>query len=47
MGNDGSHTMYIDTVNEEYAVSSTSTERYKYTDETIEELFARVRGVCK
>lgn len=44
MGNDGSHTMYIDTVNEEYAVSSTSTERYKYTDETIKELFARVRG---
>lgn len=43
MGNDGTHTMYIDTVNEEYAVSSTSTERYKYTDETIEELFARVR----
>ena len=32
MGDDGKFTMYIDTVNCEYAVSSTSTNRYKYTD---------------
>jgi hypothetical protein len=36
--------MYVDTVKQEYAVSSVSTERYSYTDETIEEMFAKVRG---
>ena len=43
MGDDGQFTMYVDTVNQEYAVSSISTERYSYTDETIEEMFAKVR----
>jgi hypothetical protein len=44
MGDDGQFTMYVDTVKQEYAVSSVSTERYSYTDETIEEMFAKVRG---
>lgn len=43
MGDDGQFTMYVDTVKQEYAVSSISTERYSYTDETIEEMFAKVR----
>jgi hypothetical protein len=43
MGDDGQFTMYVDTVKQEYAVSSVSTERYSYTDETIEEMFAKVR----
>ena len=44
MGDDGQFTMYVDTVKQEYAVSSVSTKRYSYTDETIEEMFANVRG---
>ena len=43
MGNDGQFTMYVDTVNKEYAVSSTSTTRYKYINETIEEMFKIIR----
>ena len=43
MGDDGQYTMYIDTVNHEYAVSSTSTIRYPYTDETITEMFNAIR----
>ena len=43
MGDDGKFTMYIDTVNCEYAVSSISTNRYKYTDESIETMFNTVR----
>lgn len=43
MGDDGQFTMYVDTVKQEYAVSSVSTERYSYTNETIEEMFAKIR----
>jgi hypothetical protein len=43
MGDDGQFTMYIDTVNKEFAVSSTSKKRYPYTDETVEEMFAIIR----
>lgn len=43
MGDDGKFTMYVDTVNCEYAVSSTSKNRYKYTDESIETMFDVVR----
>lgn len=43
MGDDGQFTMYVDTVKQEYAVSSVSTKRYSYTDETIEEMFEKVR----
>lgn len=43
MGNDGKFTMYVDTVNKQYAVSSTSTKRYDYNNETIEEMFKTVR----
>lgn len=43
MGDDGQFTMYVDTVKQEYAVSSVSTERYIYTNETIEEMFAKIR----
>lgn len=45
MGDDGQFTMYIDAVNEEFAVSSTSRKRFKYTDEsTIEDIFKIVRS---
>lgn len=45
MGDDGQFTMYVDTVNEEYAVSSTSRKRFKYNDEsTIEDVFATVKS---
>ena len=43
MGDDGQYTMYVDTVRGEYAVSSTSTDRYGYTNETIEEMFDKIR----
>lgn len=43
MGTDGQFTMYVDTVNKQFSVSSTSKKRYDYTDETIEEMFAIVR----
>ena len=43
MGDDGQFTMYIDTVNKEFATSSTSKKRYPYTDETIEEMFSIIR----
>ena len=46
MGDDGSHTMYVDTVNEEFAVSSTSTVRHKYHEETIEDMFKIVKEDC-
>lgn len=42
MGDDGGFTMYIDAVNEEYAVSSVSTERYKLKDD-IREMFKTIR----
>ncbi len=42
MGDDGQFTMYIDMVNQEYAVSSTSTERWPMAD-SIEPMFERVR----
>ena len=44
MGYDGQFTMYIDTVNNEFAVSSTSKKRYPYTNETVEEMFNIVRN---
>ena len=43
MGNDGHFTMYIDAVNKEFARSSTSTLRYKLTDD-IKEMFDTVRA---
>lgn len=43
MGDDGSHTMYVDTVNKEYAVSSTSTVRHSYNNEKIEDMFKVVK----
>lgn len=42
MGDDGQFTMYIDMVNQEYAVSSTSTERWPMAD-SIESMFEQVR----
>lgn len=44
MGDDGSHTMYIDMVNREFAKSSTSTERWPITND-IKEMFDKVREV--
>lgn len=45
MGDDGQFTMYVDTVNEEFAVSSTSRKRFKYTDSmSIEDIFKIVRS---
>lgn len=43
MGDDGSHTMYIDMVQSNYAKNSTSLQRYML-DNTIEEMFAVVRN---
>ena len=43
MGDDGNFTMYVDAVKREYAVSSTSNNRYPFTDECIEAMFSRVR----
>jgi hypothetical protein len=36
MGDDGSFTMYVDMVNEEFAKSSTSTERFAITDNIVD-----------
>lgn len=44
MGDDGQFTMYIDAVNREYAVSSTSTERFPITD-NIKDMFAHVKEI--
>ena len=44
MGNDGSHTCYIDLVNEEFAVSSTATERFPLMDNIVD-MFKKVREV--
>ncbi|MBO7210513.1 MAG: radical SAM protein [Methanobrevibacter sp.] len=43
MGDDGTHTMYVDTVNKEYAVSSTSTVRHGYNNEKIEDMFKVIK----
>jgi len=44
MGDDGSFTMYVDAVNQEFAKSSTSTERWKL-DNDIKNMFDKVREV--
>lgn len=43
MGGEGEFTMYVDTVNKQFATSSTSDKRYNYTNETVEEMFAIIR----
>ena len=43
MGDDGTFTMYVDLVKNEYAVSSTSPERNNIDDNDIETLFANIR----
>ena len=43
MGNDGSHTMYVDMVEGTFAKSSTSTERYPIMD-TIDEMFKIIKN---
>lgn len=44
MGDDGSHTMFIDAVNNNFAVSSTATERYEIQDNIVD-MFSKVREV--
>ena len=44
MGDDGSHTMFIDMVNNEFAVSSTWEDRYPISDD-IKDMFAKVKEV--
>lgn len=44
MGDDGQFTMYVDAVNEEFAKSSVSTERYPVEDD-IKTMFDKVRSV--
>ena len=44
MGNDGSHTMYVDMVNQEFAVSSTAKERFPLMDNIVD-MFKKVREV--
>ena len=43
MGDDGSFTMYIDLVNQEFAQSSVSTERYPLMDD-IKDMFEKIKG---
>lgn len=44
MGDDGSHTMYVDLVNNEFAVSSTWKDRYPITDNIVD-MFKKVKEV--
>ena len=44
MGNDGSHTFYVDLVNSEFGVSSTAKERYPLMDNVVD-MFNKVREV--
>ena len=44
MGNDGSHTLFVDLVEENFAVSSTWTERYPLMDNIVD-MFAKVKEV--
>lgn len=46
MGGDGTFTMYVDLVENKYAVSSTS-KRYKINSDNIDELFKSVRNLSK
>lgn len=41
-GNDGSHTMYIDAVKQEYAISSTSNSRVAFADMGLREFFKSI-----
>ena len=43
MGDDGNFTMYIDLVNQEFAKSSVSTERYPITED-IRDMFNKIKG---
>jgi len=45
MGDDGQHTMYVDLVNGEFAMNSTSTKRWKYDGsvDTIDKMFHTVK----
>ena len=45
MGDDGQHTFYIDMVNQEYAISSTHTDRYPIEGKTIREMFSHVKSL--
>ena len=45
MGGDGTFTMYIDLVEEKYAISSTSVDRYDIDSDNIDNLFANVRKI--
>ena len=47
MGDDGDFTMYVDMVEEEFAKSSTSTERYKIDNLTAQEAFNMMQKVEK
>lgn len=45
MGGDGTFTMYVDLVENKYAVSSTSIDRYDIDSNNIDDLFANVRSI--
>ena len=45
MGDDGTFTMYVDLVENKYAVSSTSTERFDIDSDNIDDLFANIRKI--
>ena len=44
MGNDGQHTMFIDLVNKEFAVSSTWSDRYPLMNNIVD-MFKKVKEV--
>lgn len=45
MGDDGKYTMYIDAVKQQYAVSSTSVERFDVNNRSISQIFQHVRSI--
>ena len=47
MGDDGQHTFYIDMVEKEYALSSTSLDRFPIGNKTIDEMFAHIKSLSE
>lgn len=45
MGDDGQHTFYIDMVEKEYAISSTSKERYPIGKKTVRDMFQHIKSI--
>ncbi len=46
MGDDGKFTMYIDLTKRQYAVSSTSKERFSIGDKSVRDMFSHIKSLC-